>query len=115
MTGMGYQMMPASQWAKKHKRFYWGQAPVIIREQEETVLRVVGKYRMENPDYSYWALFVVWVSQVTGLKFGTVGNICTSFIQNVWVACGYHLFKGKTIDPGDFRNHCRSIHYVEAA
>jgi hypothetical protein len=105
----GHQTMPASTWIRLNGPFTWGMGPAMVRENKK-IVEFVSKYRASDPDYSYWALPLVWLAQLTKASFGPLGNVCSTYVQKAWEACGYVI--AKTPDPGDFRIHCSQLHFV---
>jgi len=96
--GVGWQMMPASQWMEANKKaeVFWGKAPALIRGSycvEDYALRARGKR------YSYWSLLSVWWSQIWNRK--TKSNlVCSTFVQRVYEKCGDTKYN-KSFDPSD--------------
>lgn len=119
--GKGFQLMPASQWFEINKKsvIHWGKCPlkstavnshVSLRGNHRCLESRAMQARGEK--YSYWTLFAVWWSQLTGRKVKN-GLVCSTFIQKVWEQCGYRMGE-KAADPADFVEHLIDVNRVTA-
>jgi hypothetical protein len=108
----GYQTMPASQWARLNRGFTWGVAPTEVHANEAELKDFVARYRALDPPYSYWALPVIWLGQVLGVRWGMRANVCSTFVQRAWARAGYRI-TDKVPDPGDFKAHVQNLTFCE--
>lgn len=108
----GHNAMPASEWIQLNPTFTWGTCPPAVKTNPGAIVEFVRKYRVDDPSYSYWALFLVWVSQLTGWQVGPLGNVCSTYVERAWAHAGYQAML-TAADPGDFRKHCGACHFIE--
>lgn len=109
--GKGFQMTPMSQWMlRTTAEVYLGRSPDIDRVKAATEIQ---RTRSLRPNYSYWTLATVWLSQVFNRR-APAGRVCSTWAAAVWEKAGYDEFK-RTPDPGDFVRHVKKIEAIRYA
>lgn len=112
VEGVGYQGLPASEWFERRKdqTILHGVAPKSVRIYAFKIVEFVTSYRNKNSwkkKYGWGTLLVVWLSQITGRKYNTLMEVCSTFVQEAWEHAKYMGFT-KVADPGEFLLHCSS-------
>jgi len=113
MRGKGFSLEPASQRVIEELRkahLYHGVADDRVHRDRKVVVDMIMRARAEKPDYSYFTLVKVWLSQIFKRKMpGAL--VCSTFVQHIWSMCGVPF--AQTADPGDFMHACQSVVPVE--
>ena len=107
--GIGFRITPASQWlGQSMGDVYLGRKPSSVNEF--LVHEHIGRTRSENPAYSYWSLFTVWLAQVFNTST-PVSQVCSTWVSQVWECSGYGEFE-KTPDPGGLVAHVVNLNLI---
>jgi hypothetical protein len=102
--GVGFQMMPASQWFKNQpkKVIFYGKPPEVVKNKEELVKRLIFEVRDSESrfktNYNYWELPIVWFANIFNLNVKGLSGVCSSFVNRIYSKCGYPK---KMQVPGD--------------
>jgi hypothetical protein len=93
-----------------------GTAPDVVARNRPQVIAAVDEYEFAFSKkpwlriYGYLTLPLVWLSQITGIKFPFYLPVCSTLIQRFWNVTGWKL--GKLADPGDIMRACPVRHNV---
>lgn len=106
----GYRIVTLEEWIKGKAQFTFAQAPKDIRGSLE-VFRAAYTYPEKiSSHYGWLTLFVVWLSQLTGIKFPKYHDVCSTFIARMWAAERV-IFMGNP-DPGSIVRACEPRYTV---
>ena len=106
--GVGFRIMPASQWFKLKKKYkiVYGKPPLLVANKEKVVKTLIFNVRdNENwykKNYNYWELPLVWFANIFNTTTPIAG-VCSSFVGKIYDACGV---EAKMQVPGDFFKIC---------
>jgi hypothetical protein len=110
VEGIGYQKLKLDDWfaGRPSDVIFVGTAPAPVEKLSDKIKERLQIYSdPKNRSYDYSQLAVVWLSDVTGIKFDTDGEVCSLLVQNAWAATGYET--PGNASPGDFLFLCESV------
>jgi len=111
---VGLRFAPASLYVRdylnKGTNIYYGRAPSIVHNTENTVYDTAISYR--DASYGYHALITVLTAQIAAhfnlnMKIDTDAVVCSILVQRVWEACGHDF--PRLMAPGLFVDECQFI------
>lgn len=94
----GFRVIPITEWVEGKEQFTFGQAPEGIRGNIKLVLEVKNYPKKRPTRYGWFVLLLVWLSQVTGIKFPRIHDVCSTFLAIMWDSL-QPTFSGNP-DPG---------------
>ena len=112
IEGTGFQIMAASQWVKKRKKYiiYYGYPPEEVLNNQELVKKLIYSIRDDDNafkrNYNYWELPIVWFANIFGHSVSSLGGVCSSFVGRIYDKCGV---KKHMQVPGDMFEICDSF------
>lgn len=110
---LGYQCMPASQWfdLRQGQKIFFGRAPLAVTSNPIAVMQAASNFRatVYRQHYGIITLIKVALAQWFKVKIKTHFEVCSTFVEEVWVACGYNDFK-MTPDPGNIMKHASRLY-----
>jgi len=105
----GFNFVLLEEWLKGVEECTVGTAPPIVNDNYSIVINKVIEYNNKGKIvYGWLTLPLVWFSQLTGIKFPHIMEVCSTFVQKIWEEAGYTQFT-KVADPGDIINACMTI------
>ena len=110
----GFRVVPFPRWIREnsHKEISFGVAPEIVHRHADLVGERMQEHRDNGPHiYGWTSLPLVWLSQITGKKYGQWHRVCSTLSQYFWNASGWKL--GRLADPGDIMRSCQMTYPVE--
>ena len=116
VEGTGFQIMPASEWVRRRKgqNLRYCVAPEQVTSRSHLVSSAAKSYRNSSVAsrwYGWISLVKVFISQKTGMKIHVLQKVCSTFVQECWLAARFEL--STTADPGAIVNACDPIYKIE--
>lgn len=107
LEGVGFRLTPASQWTRKTSdKMSLGVAQDAVHADSQLIANAIMQARANPPDYSYWSLVTVWLSQILRRPL-PAGRVCSTLVQRVWELSGLEF--DETADPGNIARACYQI------